>query len=504
MGNSRILWQVPIRMKSSLDTRRTIWVVDDSATDAERVRRLLSADHVVEVIRDGAAALERLASGAVPDLLLLDWIMPGITGIEVCQYVRSTTGKLKLVPILLLTAQHGTQEIIQAFNSGANDYVSKPFVDEELKARVAALLGTRRLLERAEQAEADVRTLLANAPDPIFAINAQGRVTYVNDEGIRALGLPQDAKGQVLNKEFEKLIPGISLRHISLSPGEGYLPLPDVQIGDRVFSPSLRILPSDSAATTTVSLRDVTSRRQLEARRLDFYSVIAHDLRTPITSVLLRLQMALRGKHGILPAGLISDLHHIEGSLRAQIGMINDFLELAKLEGVGYKIDRNPVDLGSLIQDTMEDFRPLLEKSQLTWNASGMSRNALVFGDKQRLTQVLANLIGNAIKFTPRAGTITTTVIATEEHIEASIEDTGRGIAQEDLSSLFERFTRARDTSEETPGTGLGLMIVREIVEAHGGKIGVESQLGVGSRFWFRLPRYLTSARHAEAPSASA
>ena len=127
---------------------RTIWIVDDSATDADRVKRLLvKSNYNVEIINDGAIALERLSSGATPDLILLDWVMPGITGIEVCQYIRSSPTKISTIPILLLTAQHGTQEITEAFNSGANDYVSKPFVEDELMARVRALLQNKNLLQ---------------------------------------------------------------------------------------------------------------------------------------------------------------------------------------------------------------------------------------------------------------------------------------------------------------------------------------------------------------------
>jgi len=476
-------------MRLSPDRRRTIWVVDDSPTDAERVRRLLAPAHEVETLHDGAAALERLAAGAPPDLLVLDWVMPGISGIEVCQYARSAPGRIPRIPILLLTARHGPQEILQAFRSGANDYVVKPFVDEELQARVDSLLETQRLLERAEQAEADARSLLANAPDPMFGVDAQGTISFVNDEGARVLARPPD---QIAGKPIEHLIPGISLRNLSVAPGQSFVPVPDVQVDDRVFSPSIRVLPSDSAATTTIALRDVTARRQAEARRLDFYSIIAHDLRTPISTSLLRLDRAFEGMFGVLPAGLIADLRKIEGSLRTMVGIINDFLELASLEGVGYKIDRKPLDLRELLRTTMDDFQPLLQANQLAWKAVGLEPTtpSRVRGDRERLAQVITNLVSNAIKFTPTHGTITTTLREAEDHVEVSVEDTGRGIARDELPKLFERFSRATESSRGITGTGLGLMIVREIIEAHGGVVGVESELGAGSRFWFRLPRH--------------
>lgn len=343
--------------------RQMIWIVDDSATDAERARRLLAVDYEVTVLNDGATALERLAAGLIPDLLLLDWIMPGMTGIEVCQYVRSAQGKLPQVPILLLTTRYGAQEISEAFSSGANDYVAKPFVEEELRARVEALLTARQLLERAEDAEADLRSLLMNAPDPIFAVDTLGQISFANEDGLRILG---KAKHEVIGQTFAALVPGINLTAARFKNETPFVSAPDVQIADKVFSPSLRVLPSGQGEIATIALRDVTERRSADARRLDFYSIITHDLRTPITSVLLRLDLAFRGKHGELPAGHIADLRRIETSLRAQVALINDFLDLARLEGTGRKLDRSPVNLTDLIRDVMEEALPMLEKK--TWS----------------------------------------------------------------------------------------------------------------------------------------
>lgn len=481
------MWDYFLCMEIGLDQSRTIWIVDDSPTDAERVKRLLMAsNYQVEIINDGSTALERLSSGHCPDLLLLDWIMPGISGIEVCRYLRSLPGKNSKIPVLLLTAQNGSEEVIQAFKSGANDYVSKPFVEEELKARVEALLQTKRLIERAEQAEADVRAIMTNAPDPIFVIDAQGHIAFANKEALDIFGL---AKERVFQQDFKKFFPSMSLQNIGVGVGEAMLPIPDVKYDNRIFSPSFRVLPSDNASTTTVVLRDVTSRRKTESRRLDFYSMIAHDLRTPITSVLLRLQVALRGRSGELPPKHILDLRKSEASLRSLNGMINDFLELARFEGIGQKIETAPVSIGEITLTTMDDYSPLFEKAGLTCTSSGLNSEDIVMGDKRRISQVISNLIGNAIKFTPSGGTIQINLSSPHDYMEMSIKDTGRGIPQGEIATLFDRFTRASENPGESMGTGLGLMIVKEIVEAHGGIIGVESTVGIGSRFWFRIPK---------------
>lgn len=475
-------------MFHNLDRRRTLLIVDDSPTDIDRARRVLCDHYDIEIMSDGASALERLSSGPIPDLMLIDWVMPGISGVEVCQFVRAAGGKLSTVPIVLLTARHGSEEIIHALRSGANDYVSKPFVDEELKARVKNLMASKALLERAENAETDVRTLLMNTPDPIFAVNNAGAMTFANEAASQLLAQNQD---NALAETFAGLLESLNYSKANLLPLSS-VPVTDIRIAGRVFSPSFRILPSDTSASTTIALRDVTDRRRDEARRLDFYSIIAHDLRTPITSILMRVQLASRGRHGVLSPGMLDDMQKIEASLRSQVGMINDFLELAKLEGVGYRLDRKPVDISELIANTVDDFQPLLEKNNISWKHEAPTEKVLVLADRQRLSQVLANLIGNAIKFTPESGTITTAVAdISDRKVEISVTDTGRGIAEDELEHIFQRFTRARESQNETIGTGLGLMIVREVIEAHGGELGVSSQLGVGSRFWFRLSKHI-------------
>ena len=215
----------------------------------------------------------------------------------------------------------------------------------------------------------------------------------------------------------------MALRSISVGQGESLLPLPDVTLGKRVFSPSLRALSSATPAATTIVLRDVTARRTTEARRLDFYSIIAHDLRTPLSSMTLRLDIIL-ARHPVLPAELVADLQRMQRSIRSLVAMIeNDFLELARLEGVGHKVDRVSVDLAALVRSAVDEFKPLFDANGLRWRAEGLEGRAEAFADPKRIQQVLSNLIGNAVKFTPRGGTVTTRVRLDGDEIR----DLGRG-----------------------------------------------------------------------------
>jgi len=470
--------------------KRVVWVVDDSPLDAERTRRVLSDGHVVEVFQDGSAALERLSTGASPDAIVLDWVMPGISGVDVCRFLRSAEGGHPEVGVLLLTSHSETEQIVEGLSAGANDYVAKPYADAELLARVRSLLRTRELLERAEQAEALSFKLLQTAPDALLALDDELCIRFVNDSARAALRREPE---QLVGRPLTEVLPELGRRMQSTPPAAPSEVSSDLTIGDQVFSPTLRSLPGVQPFSTIVSLRDVTERRRLDARRLDFYSIIAHDLRTPLHALNLRTQLLLEGRNGPLSKSMEQDLRLMDRNLKALVEMINDFLDLARLDNVTYELQSADIDIEALLNETMESLRPQLEARRQTW-CTGLVEPAIVMGDPRRLQQVLTNLISNAIKFTGEGGTITTHIARHEHDVEISINDTGRGIDPKSMSTLFERYTRA-DEDSKVPGTGLGLMIVREIVEAHGGTVGVESTLGVGSRFWFRMPR--TASRTA-------
>jgi signal transduction histidine kinase len=467
---------------------RRVWIVDDSALDAERARRALEP-YEVEVFQDGASVLERLGCEPPPDVLVLDWIMPGISGVEVCRFLRSGAYGNSPLGIILLTAHRAVEQVVEGLSAGANDYVSKPYEDAELRARVMAQIRTRELLERATEAEDMNRRLLESAPDAMLAIDEEGVLRFANQEACNVFG---SSRQQLIGRPIAELIPALPglLRQPS---SESYRTLPDVQVKGRLFSPTVR-LPLTATFAVTVSLRDVTERRQADARRLDFYSIIAHDLRSPLNAMSLRADLILHGKRGALPVALTADVEKIKGSIQSLVHMINDFLEIARIESTPVTIERHAVQVTALVDSAVEGLRPLLEAGGLSWkrHACEPPGDCRVVGDGKRLSQVFANLLGNAIKFTPPHGVITTRISSEAGWVEVVVEDTGQGVPPHALPTLFDRYTRAGGAGSEVAGSGLGLMIVREIVEAHGGSVGVDSTLGVGSRFWVKLPSAVT------------
>jgi signal transduction histidine kinase len=460
------------------ESRRIVWVVDDSPLDAERARSALCTDHLVRVFADGSAAIEALGSAERPDVIVLDWVMPGISGVEVCRFLRSHVKRSHDIGILLLTAQRQTEQIVEGLRAGANDYLAKPFANEELLARVSALLRSQELLARAERAEAENRRLLENIPDPLLVIDVEGRLDFVNDAAAVAF---DKSSGYLVGKKLGEVLPELA----AITPATVSHALVDVEINGRRLSPSVRLVSSDGR--TAVQLRDVTERRLLDERRLDFYSIIAHDLRTPLNSIALRVHMMKKDEHITAVPALARGVQQIDRNLQSLVSMINDFLELASLDADSRQVERAEVDLVELIRTAADDLAPLVEAKGHAFSIRVPDgADARVLGDGRRLHQAVVNLIANAIKFTPEHGEISAAVGVFETHVRIDISDNGPGLDPAVAQTLFQRFSRA---SKGVPGSGLGLLIVREIVEAHGGMVGIESELGRGACFWVCLPR---------------
>ena len=156
-----------------------VWIVDDSALELEMARKRLGTEYSTRVFSDGSALLEQLNTSPMPDVLVLDWVMPGVSGIEVCRFLRASEATQAL-SILLLTAQNHTEQILEGLAAGANDYLIKPYSPAELLARVASLIRTKRLRERADGAERSLRALLAHLPDALITVSGKdNKVIYM-------------------------------------------------------------------------------------------------------------------------------------------------------------------------------------------------------------------------------------------------------------------------------------------------------------------------------------
>ena len=464
--------------------RRTVWVVDDVAMEAEIARASVSEAFDTEVFHDPSAMIERLSQGAAPDAIVLDWQMPGITGVDVCRFLRADPSH-KGIPVVLLTSQQRHEDIVEGLTAGADDYVTKPYDGAELAARVKALLRSREDRKRAEAAEAALHRFVQNLPDALLSIDGGGVISYGNAEAERIFGAQPS---RLVGRRVKDLLPDLELDRLRGTADNAPISHPDLRFGERVLSPLVRHAFVDDSSTLTLSLRDVTAVRAADERRLDLYSVIAHDLRSPLAAILMRTDLMLRGSRGEISDLAREDLGRIKVRVLQLVALINDFLELARHEDSTIKAGNELVPLGTLVAETLEEFRVLAEGKGVELTIALETPGPVVRGDRRRLGQAVTNLVANAVKFTAPGGKVDVRVDAADDTANVRVADTGPGIPPEEVERLFQRYSRAKSVERDAPGTGLGLMIVRQIVEAHGGKVTLDSKVGHGSTFAFHLP----------------
>ena len=228
--------------------------------------------------------------------------------------------------------------------------------------------------------------------------------------------------------------------------------------------------------------------RELSRSTDQFLAVATHDLRTPLASMRLVLEMlSSPGKVSLEAARFIPILQR---NLEAMEALVADVLNASRLSQPGEQLKLSDFELNALIEDTIAGLFSVAMRKNLALDAQLSPRAAVVSADRARVGQMLTNLIGNAIKFTPSGGTVLVASEGSADGVEVSVLDTGPGLSPEDQARLFQPFARgsAAPTGGE-PSTGLGLYITRTIAEAHGGSVGAEGRPGRGSTFFFRLPR---------------
>jgi two-component system phosphate regulon sensor histidine kinase PhoR len=257
---------------------------------------------------------------------------------------------------------------------------------------------------------------------------------------------------------------------------------------ERAFTVQASIARTGGVAAVLV-FHDVTKLKRLERVRKDFVANVSHELRTPLTSIKGYIEALIDGAKDD-PKKCGEFLGIIEKHADQLNALLSDLLQLSTIESGQYQWRRGSVSVSDLIGKAVHLLRPSAGKKGQSISVAPMEGVGLVMGDAGKLTEVFINLLDNAIKYTPEGGKIAIEAEAVENHVEIRISDTGIGILSKEIPRIFERFYRVdRARSREIGGTGLGLSIVKHIVEAHGGKVTVESLIGKGSRFVVTLPK---------------
>jgi len=228
-------------------------------------------------------------------------------------------------------------------------------------------------------------------------------------------------------------------------------------------------------------------RREKEKMRKNFISLVTHELRSPLSAVQQNLMTITSGIMGEVPDNVMKTLSRLSGRIKILINLINDWLDLSRIESGEMEIEREQLNLKDIVKDIVNLFLPSAEKQNITMQLNAPEENYTVLGNAQTLEMLFSNLIQNAIKYNRKGGSVTISLEQEDNYTKAEVKDTGIGISKEKLPLIFEQFYRIKD-KKLIEGSGLGLSIVRKIVELHEGAVDVSSKVDGGTKFTVKLP----------------
>jgi len=489
---------------SESGARPRIVLADDNADMREYLRRLLSQRFDVEAVANGREALSA-SQQRRPDLILTDVMMPELDGFGLLHQVRADPS-LREIPIIMLSARAGEEARIEGAQAGADDYLIKPFSARELLARVSAHVEIARvrreaadqerlLREEAELARSQTNAILESMTDGFIAMDRDWRYTYMNAAAERINNRPRSA---FLGKTNWELFPDLLGTDIERQLRRGHEERTFIEF-EAFYEPwgrwfANRIHPTPDGGIA-VFFQDITERKRAEEalkeadrRKNEFLAMLAHELRNPLAPIRNALEI-VRLTEGNRDA-VQSAAEMMERQVGQLVRLVDDLLDVSRISRGKIELRRERIDLASAVHHAVEAARPLCERMDHELTVTLPPKPMYLNADPARLAQVVGNLLTNACKFTERGGRIWLTVEQEREQVVIRVRDTGIGIAAEQLPHIFEMFTQLDTSLERTQsGLGIGLALVRNLVELHGGTVEVDSAgMGQGSEFMARLP----------------
>lgn len=377
-----------------------------------------------------------------------------------------------------LSTRDELQELAETFNTMT------------ARLRSYQVMQVDRLIAEQRKTEA----ILFSIAEGIIMADREGRVQHANRKARELFGLEaeEDLEGRLLVDALPDGPLRFALIAAGQSPGKGFK---EVDLSDeaarrylRVSSSEVRSPRGDESGGVVYALRDVTLERELEKMKEDFLHYITHDLRNPLGSAIGFLDLLLKGTAGVLNPDQHGIVSSIKRSSSRLMGMINNILDIAKMESGRLRLALKETSLAGVAGRAIAILESLAKQKNIDVRLEAAEEFTLSV-DADMLERVFTNLLGNAIKYTPDKGRIVISIVDEGPHLKCCVEDSGEGIPPDMLERVFEKFEQVQ--SNRRGGTGLGLTITRFFVESHLGRIWVESELGKGSRFYFTVPKGL-------------
>jgi two-component system phosphate regulon sensor histidine kinase PhoR len=484
-----------------------ILVVDDELGVREGCRRILCEEGFeVQTAQDGQAGLELFEREGPFAVLLVDLMMPRLSGLELVKRIKSEDPGLV---IIIITAHATIDSAVEGTKLGAYSYLPKPFTPDELLLAIrnglewrALTLETRRLREERERRLLEVasersrsNTIIKCMTDAVLVINFEKLIVLRNaaaahilpDCATRPLPFPmgelhcEQVREMILEILQSGAVPQILSREISLGKLTYMVNV----------SPVLE--PSGETSGAVAVFRDISALKKLETAKSMFVSMVAHELKNPLAAAEGWLNLLL----GDVVKTSVEEQRRIlqRSVLRIQTLrlLVSELLNLTAIETGNFSLRRAPVDIGAVLGEAVEAARDKAREKRIRLGFAGPraahANGQRALADREALLTIFANLIDNAIKYTPEEGQVEVSLAQDGMYARVTVEDTGIGMEAHDLERVFDEFYRAKNEyTANIPGTGLGLSLVKRLTDLHQGSVSAHSQPGKGSSFTVSIP----------------
>jgi len=484
-----------------------ILVVDDERGLREGCRRILDTEgYSVDLAEDGKQGLNLLQKDSY-DLMLVDLMMPVMGGLELMDEVK----KLNLDIVMVVITGFATIETaVDAMKRGAYDYIPKPFSPDQLLAVVNRGLERKKLRRQAQQLmeerdrrllevaneKSKIHTIVNSIADAIVVINRDHQLVLWNPAAIKMLNLTERLEP---GKDINKIIPQHDLIQIinqAVDPGASrYTTISEEielkQPEPRTLMANVSVVRDENAEMLGVVsiLRDITQLKEIDRLKSQFVSMVAHELRAPLSAIEGFLTAYLTGAAGDDLKFNTQMLQRAKQRAHSLLDLVNDLLQISRLESQKVIRKKEPLDITESITNTISLLKNQAEARKIKIETKLPESCPLIEADRSEMEQLFTNLISNAIKYNVDQGKIDVKAESFNGCLKIEVADTGIGIDEQDLSQIFDDFYRvSRAETRYVTGTGLGLSIVKKIVESHFGRIEVKSKLNEGTLFIIKFP----------------
>jgi signal transduction histidine kinase len=475
------------------ETLHGVLIVEDSPTQREMLRHLLEKNAFrVEAADNGREALTLLKRAVpFPIAVITDIDMPEMDGYTLCREIKADPA-LHTIPVILLTSLSDPENVIMGLECGADDFIMKPYNEDFLLSRIQHILANR-LLGSGEQHQ-------DGQP-----ISFRGRNYVITSDRLQVLNLLLSTYETAIQKNRE------------LAEATGKLSELNDQQEVNIAELEVKNLQLHALNTELETQREMANEAKHQAEeanraKSDFLANMSHELRTPLNSVIGFSEVLLDRIVGPINEKQQEYISNILGSGKHQLSLINDILDLSKVESGRMELESSVFSFRESLDTALAMLAEKAVQGGIELHLElAPQADIPIRGDRRKLKQIMYNLLSNAIKFTPKGGTVSIDarrvsgqcpevagadpaaeaplLVSDADFIQVSVADTGIGIREEDIPRIFKAFVQLESVyTKEYEGSGLGLALTRQMVELHGGRIRVDSRFGMGSTFSFTIP----------------